>query len=74
MAERCASKLSASLANVSRPSGDAPPSAATGVAGITAAEEAVAVHQRVAEVMWRDSLKGAEGAARLRHLVREAQG
>ncbi len=53
---------------------DAPPSAATGVAGITAAEEAVSVHQRVAEAMWRDSLKGFEAAARLRQLVRNAQG
>lgn len=53
---------------------DAPPSAATGVAGITAAEEAVSVHQRVAEAMWRDSRKGSEAAARLRQLVREARG
>lgn len=52
---------------------DAPPSAATGVAGITAAEEAVAVHQRVAEAMWRDSIKGTEAAARLRELVRAAR-
>lgn len=52
---------------------DAPPSAATGVAGITAAEEAVTVHQRVAEAMWRDCRKGAEAAARLRQLVREAR-
>ena len=52
---------------------DAPPSAATGVAGITAAEEAVSVHQRVAEAMWRDSRKGSEAAARLRQLVREAR-
>ena len=52
---------------------DAPPSAATGVAGITAAEEAVSVHQRVAEAMWRDSLKGSEAATRLRQLVRDVQ-
>ncbi|WP_431301542.1 helix-turn-helix domain-containing protein [Sediminicoccus sp. BL-A-41-H5] len=53
---------------------DAPPSAVAGVAGITAAEEAVSVHQRVAEAMWRDCRKGAEAAARLRQLVREARG
>ncbi len=53
---------------------DAPPGAATGVAGITAAEEAVTVHQRVAEAMWRDCRKGAEAATRLRQLVREARG
>jgi len=52
---------------------DTPPAAAIGVAGITAAEEAVAVHQRIAESMWRESLKGAEGAARLRELVRAAR-
>jgi len=53
---------------------DTPPSVAVGVAGITAAEEAVAVHQRVAEAMWRDSMKGAEAAARVRELVRESRG
>ena len=52
---------------------DIPPSMATGVAGITAADEAVAIHQRVAEAMWRDSMKGAEAAARVRELVRASQ-
>ncbi len=48
---------------------DMPPSATAGVAGITAAEEAVAVHQRVAEAMWRDAIKGPEAAARVRELI-----
>lgn len=55
-------------------SADTPPGASIGVSGITAAEEAVSVHQRIAESMWRDSLKGADGAARLRELVRAARG
>jgi transcriptional regulator with XRE-family HTH domain len=53
---------------------DTPPSASAGVAGITAAEEAVTIHQRVAEAMWRDSMKGAEAAARVRELVRASRG
>lgn len=48
---------------------DLSPSAVAGVAGITAAEEAVAVHQRVAEAMWRDALKGAAAAERVRALI-----
>ena len=52
---------------------DTPPGAATGVAGITAAEEATAVHQRMAEAIWRDALKGADAAARLRKMVRAAR-
>ncbi len=48
---------------------DAGPSAALGVATITAADEAVAVHQRVAEAAWRDALKGTEAAARVRALI-----
>ena len=35
---------------------------ATGVALVTGAPEAVATHQRVAEGMWRDSIKGAAAA------------
>jgi hypothetical protein len=53
---------------------DALPGIATGVSGITAAEEAMSVHQRVAEAMWRDALKGAEAAGRLREMVRAARG
>jgi hypothetical protein len=48
---------------------DAHPSATTGVAMITGADEAVAAHQRVAEANWREALKGPAGAARLRALL-----
>jgi transcriptional regulator with XRE-family HTH domain len=58
----------ASLAvNPFRP--DTNPSAVAGVAMITGADEAVAAHQRVAESMWREALKGAIGAARIRQLL-----
>lgn len=50
---------------------DGLPSAQTGVAMITGADEAIAAHQRVAEAMWRDAVKGPAGAARLREIVRE---
>jgi hypothetical protein len=36
---------------------------------ITAADEAVTAHQRVAEAQWRASLKGAAAAARVRELL-----
>jgi transcriptional regulator with XRE-family HTH domain len=52
---------------------DAGPGAALGVATITAADEAVAVHQRVAESAWRDALKGAEAAARVRALIEQTR-
>ena len=48
---------------------DGLPGAHTGVAMITGADEAVGSHQRVAEQMWRDSLKGAAGAAQIRRLM-----
>ena len=48
---------------------DGLPTAPTGVAMITGADEAVAAHQRVAEAMWRESLKGKTGAARIRELL-----
>ena len=48
---------------------DAHPNAHSGIAMITGADEAVAAHQRVAEANWRDALKGATGASRLRQLV-----
>lgn len=48
---------------------DTHPSAHTGVAMITGADEAIAAHQRVAEATWRDALKGPAGAARLRQLI-----
>jgi transcriptional regulator with XRE-family HTH domain len=47
------------------------PGAGIGIGSITAADEAVAVHQRVAEAAWRDSLKGAAAASRVRDLIRE---
>ncbi|MBV9655908.1 MAG: helix-turn-helix transcriptional regulator [Acetobacteraceae bacterium] len=48
---------------------DAHPSAQTGVAMVTASDEAIAAHQRVAEASWREAVKGPAGAARLRQLV-----
>ena len=48
---------------------DGLPTSQTGVAMITGADEAVSAHQRVAEAMWRDSLKGKLAAARLRELL-----
>ena len=52
---------------------DTAPNAALGVAMITSADEAVAVHQRVAEAAWRDALKGAAAAERVRDLIRETR-
>lgn len=46
----------------------------TGVAMITTADDAVTAHQRVAEASWRQALKGAIGAAKLRELLAEMQG
>jgi transcriptional regulator with XRE-family HTH domain len=51
---------------------DTPLGNGIGVSSITAAEEAVAAHQRVAEAAWRDALKGAAGAQRVRDLTRAA--
>ncbi len=48
---------------------DAVPGAQSGVAMITGADEAIAAHQRVAEAMWRDAVKGPTAAARLREHV-----
>jgi transcriptional regulator with XRE-family HTH domain len=48
---------------------DTHPSAHTGVAMITGADEAIGAHQRVAEATWRDALKGPAGANRLRQLM-----
>jgi transcriptional regulator with XRE-family HTH domain len=52
---------------------DTHPSAATGVAMITSADEAIAAHQRVAEASWREAMKGPAGAARLRQLIVQAK-
>ena len=45
------------------------PGVPTGVAMVTSADDAVSTHQRVAESAWRDALKGAAGAARLREMA-----
>ncbi len=50
---------------------DAHPNATAGVAFITAADEAVGTHQRVAEAAWREALKGTEAAARVRAIIRD---
>ena len=52
---------------------DAAPFAAAGVASIIGADDAIAIHQRVAESAWRDALKGADAAARLRALIAETK-
>ena len=51
---------------------DVPPMGAIGVGTMTAADEAVAIHQRVAETAWRDARKGSEAAGRVRLLLAEA--
>ena len=43
-----------------------------GVGSITAADEAVSAHQRVAEAAWRNALKGAAAAARVRDMIKAA--
>ncbi len=48
---------------------DANPVGASGVAMITAAEEAIGPHQRMAEALWRESLKGTAAAAKVRELI-----
>ena len=48
---------------------DTHPSAHSGVAMITGADEAISAHQRVAEASWREALKGPAGAAKLRQLI-----
>jgi transcriptional regulator with XRE-family HTH domain len=48
---------------------DAAPGAQTGVAMITGADDAVTAHQRVAETIWRDAIKGAAAARQMRALL-----
>lgn len=48
---------------------DSLPHQQVGVAMITGADEAVAAHQRVAETMWRDAIKGPAAANKLRNLL-----
>jgi len=53
---------------------DASPGVQSGVAMITGAEDAVAAHQRVSENAWREAVKGAAAAERVRALVAAARG
>ena len=48
---------------------DTIPHLSAGVAMITGAEEAVAAHQRVAEAMWREAVKGRAASTHLRELI-----
>jgi transcriptional regulator with XRE-family HTH domain len=48
---------------------DALPATQSGVAMITGAEDAVAAHQRVSELAWREAIKGASAAERVRGLI-----
>ena len=52
---------------------DASPFGAPGVAMITAADEAIAAHQRVAETQWREATKGAAAAVEVRRLIEAAR-
>ena len=48
---------------------DTGPASHTGVAMVTSAAEAIAAHQRVAEAMWRDAVRGRAAAAQVRELI-----
>ena len=48
---------------------DSVPGRQVGVAMVTSAEEAIAAHQRVAEAMWRQAVRGPGAAAKLRSLI-----
>ena len=50
--------------------GESVPLRQTGVAMITGADEAVAAHQRLAEALWRDALRGPAAAAAVREMIR----
>lgn len=52
---------------------DTHPSDQTGVAMITHADEAAGAHQRIAEALWQDALKGPAGAGRIRELLAAAR-
>lgn len=52
---------------------DSLPWLSTGVTSITSADDAIGMHQRVAETVWRDALKGGAAAQRVRELIREAE-
>ena len=49
---------------------DTIPHVQAGVAMITGAEEALAAHQRVAEAMWREAVKGQAAASQLRDIIK----
>jgi hypothetical protein len=51
---------------------DSHPAWSQGVVSITSADDAVAIHQRVAEACWRQAHKGLAAAQRLRLLIAEA--
>lgn len=50
---------------------DSMPLQQTGVAMITGADEAIVAHQRVAEALWRDALRGSAAAAAVRQMIAE---
>jgi transcriptional regulator with XRE-family HTH domain len=52
---------------------DSLPNTQGGVAMITGAEDAVAAHQRVSEIAWREAIKGAAAAERVRALTAAAR-
>ncbi|HUA76664.1 MAG TPA: helix-turn-helix transcriptional regulator [Acetobacteraceae bacterium] len=52
---------------------DTHPAEQTGVAMITHSDEAVGAHQRIAEALWQDALKGPAAAARMRELLAAAR-
>ncbi len=52
---------------------DADPAMQSGVAMVTGAEDAVAAHQRMAESLWRDAVKGSTAAAQVRAMVAAAR-
>ncbi|MDD2704559.1 MAG: helix-turn-helix transcriptional regulator [Acidocella sp.] len=53
---------------------DSVPNMQSGVAMITNAEDAVAAHQRISEIAWREAVKGTAAAERVRALVAAARG
>jgi hypothetical protein len=52
---------------------DASPMTQSGVAMITGAEDAVAAHQRVSEIAWREAVKGAAAAEKVRAMIAAAR-
>jgi len=50
------------------------PNISAGIAMITSAEEALSLHQRMVEEMWRRAIKGPAGAQYLRALIKRHAG